>query len=124
MRPTGPPGGGRHLGRVVALCPCAAESAFAPAGTRCGSLARRSRGAPYPYAADLARIEEDGLSAATSRYARARPAAHSPRWVPGAEAWPVGRVGRHTRMRPIGPLEEVGTSAASWRLCPCAAEER
>src|SRR5207244_12828298 len=37
-----PPGGGRHLGRVVALCPCAAESAFAPVGVPPGRSFRTS----------------------------------------------------------------------------------
>src|SRR5438094_9954795 len=61
-------------------------------------------------------LKEVGTSAASWRYARARPAARSPQWGPllgkldsSAASGAIPVCGR------LAPLEEVGTSAASWR---------
>src|SRR5437879_1642726 len=87
MGPTGPPGGGRHLGRVVALCPWAAESGFPRWGPSGGSF---------------------GTSAASWRHARARPRAVNP----GGPRW-GNLLGSH---RQAGGAAEAALDGAVLRI--------
>src|SRR5438876_273332 len=124
MRLTGPPEGGRHLGRVVALCPCAAGSAFAPVGSPLGKLDSSAASGAIPVCGRLGPLKEVGTSAASWRYARARPRAHSPQWGP---RW--GSLTLRPRRAPY-PHAADWPPEGGWHLgrvvalCPCAAESR